>query len=205
MSSLSVKLSNSSSYWFNWACAHPYADCQGRALWEGTAYCTNSSHYHCQLPGMSLLSWCEPVATHYWWQLQPSGICQGCSFFSLCIIEIARTCTLTMFLLLSLNLQNFVYFSQVKVGCCYVWLVLWVRLVFAVGFLQLSPVLEYLYPCMQVMAVMTTESFQWFYTKMCLCFLMHLMVLSVRNAHVPNLWALIWDCRLHPTTPFIQD
>jgi hypothetical protein len=29
-------------------------------------------------------------------------------FFSLCIIEIARTCTLTMFLLLSLNLQNFV-------------------------------------------------------------------------------------------------
>lgn len=31
------------------------------------------------------------------------------------------------------------------------------------------------------------------------------MVLSVRNTHVPNLWALIWDCRLHPTTPFIQD
>ncbi len=78
-----------------------HADCQSRALWEGTAYCANSSHHHCKLPGMPFLSRCEPVATLYWWQPQPSGMPNVADLVSACLIE-RPSCSL-MFLLFSLK------------------------------------------------------------------------------------------------------
>ncbi len=46
---------------------------------------------------------------------------------------------------------------------------------------------------------------EWFFIKIHLYFLMHLMDLFVKNVHVLSLWILISNCKSYHVTPFIQD